>query len=70
MSNILEFIRPHSAFDPDTLTILGDVYDRACDGFCSCQSSRACDEMADRIFDADEWRTRPRHTLAERGARN
>jgi hypothetical protein len=52
MSNILKFIRPHSTFDPDTLTILGDVYDRACARFCSCQSSPACDEMADRIFAA------------------
>jgi hypothetical protein len=52
MSNILKFIRPHSTFDPDTLTILGDVYDRACVRFCSCQSSPDCDEMANRIFAA------------------
>ncbi len=50
MSNILKFIRPDSAFDPDTLTILGDVYDRACARFCSCQPSLACDEMANKIF--------------------
>ena len=52
MSNILKFIRPDSAFDPDTLTILGDVYDRACASFCSCQPSPTCDEMANRIFAA------------------
>ena len=52
MSNILKFIRPNSAFDPDTLTILGDVYDRACTRFCSYQSGPACDEMANRIFAA------------------
>jgi hypothetical protein len=52
MSNVLKFIRPDCAFDPDTLTILGDVYDRACDRFCSCQPSATCDEMADRIFAA------------------
>jgi|HubBroStandDraft_2_1064218.scaffolds.fasta_scaffold860021_2 hypothetical protein len=52
MSNILKFIRPDSAFDPDTLTILGDVYDRACARFCSCQPSPACDEMANKIFAA------------------
>ena len=52
MSNILRFIRLHSDFDPDTLTILGDVYDRACDRFCGCQPSPACDEMANRIFAA------------------
>jgi hypothetical protein len=50
MSNILKFIRPDSAFDPDTLTILGDVYDRACARLCGCQSSPACDEMANKIF--------------------
>jgi hypothetical protein len=52
MSNILKFIRPDSAFDPDTLTILGDVYDRACARFCGCPSSLACDEMANKIFAA------------------
>jgi hypothetical protein len=52
MSNVLKFIRPNSAFDPDTLTILGDVYDRACGRFCSCEPSPTCDEMADRIFAA------------------
>jgi hypothetical protein len=52
MSNILKFIRPDSAFDPDTLTILGDVYDRACARYCGCRSSPACDEMANRIFAA------------------
>jgi hypothetical protein len=52
MSSILKFMRPGAAFDPDTLTILGDVYDRACDGFCGCKSSPACEAMADRIFAA------------------
>jgi hypothetical protein len=52
MSNILKFIRPHTTFDPDTLAILVDVYDRACARFCGCQSSPACDEMANRIFTA------------------
>jgi hypothetical protein len=52
MSNILKFIRPQTTFDPDTLTILGDVYDRACDRFCRCQSSPVCDQMANRIFAA------------------
>jgi hypothetical protein len=52
MSNILKFIRPQTTFDPDTLTILGDVYDRACARFCRCQSNPACDEMANRIFAA------------------
>jgi hypothetical protein len=50
MSSILKFIRADSTFDPDTLTVLGDVYDRACSSFCSCRSSLACDEMANRIF--------------------
>jgi hypothetical protein len=52
MSSLLKFIRPNSDFDPDTLTVLGVVYDQACAHFCSCQSSPACDEMADRIFAA------------------
>jgi hypothetical protein len=52
MSNILKFIRPQTGFDPDTLTVLGDVYDRACASFCGCQSNPACDEMANRIFAA------------------
>jgi hypothetical protein len=52
MSSILKFTRPNSAFDPDTLTVLGDVYHRACARFCSCRSSPACDEMADRILAA------------------
>ena len=52
MSNILKFVRPNTDFDPDTLTILGDVYDRACAGFCGRQPSQTCDEMANRIFAA------------------
>ena len=52
MSSIEKFIRPSSSFDPDTLTILGDVYDRVCAQFCSCRQSPACDAMADRIFAA------------------
>jgi hypothetical protein len=52
MSGILRFKRPDAAFDPDTLTILGDVYDRACASFCECKSSPVCDEMANRIFAA------------------
>lgn len=52
MSSILKFIRANATFDPDTLTVLGDVYDRACFSFCSCQSSPACDEMANKIFTA------------------
>lgn len=50
MSSVLKFMRDGAAFDPDTLTILGDVYDRACSAFCRCPSSPACDEMANRIF--------------------
>jgi hypothetical protein len=50
MSNVLKFVRPGSAFDPDTLTVLGDVYDRACASFCRLQPSLECDEMANRIF--------------------
>jgi hypothetical protein len=50
MSSIQKFIRPNSAFDPDTLTILGDVYDRACTRYCSRQPSPTCEAMADRIF--------------------
>jgi hypothetical protein len=50
MSNVLKFIRANSNFDPNTLTVLGDVYDRACSSFCSSKSGRTCDAMADRIF--------------------
>jgi hypothetical protein len=52
MSSILKFIRPNSTFDPDTLTLLGDVYDRACASFCSGEPSAACNQMANRIFAA------------------
>jgi hypothetical protein len=52
MSSILKFMRADAAFDPDTLTILGDVYDRACSRFCSHPFSPVCEEMADRIFTA------------------
>lgn len=52
MSNILKFIRPDAAFDPDTLTILGDVYERACTQYCSVPAGPTCDAMADRIFAA------------------
>jgi hypothetical protein len=41
MSNIPRFIRPSSSFDPDTLTILGDVYDRACTRFEICRTASA-----------------------------
>jgi hypothetical protein len=52
VSNILKFIRPNTSFDPDFLTVLGDVYDRACAQYCSCKSSKACDVMAEKIFAA------------------
>lgn len=29
MGQILQFVRPYDVFDPDTLIILGDAYDRA-----------------------------------------
>ena len=59
MSNVSKFIRPNSHFDPEILTVLGDVYDRACDGYCGCKVSATCDAMADKIF-----------TAAMRGERN
>ena len=34
------------------LTVLGDVYDRACARFCSRKVSPDCDAMAERIFAA------------------
>jgi hypothetical protein len=52
MSSIQKFIRPNSSFDPDTLTVLGDVYDRACARFCGCRTTPACDAMANKIFTA------------------
>jgi hypothetical protein len=52
MSSIQKFIRPNSSFDPDTLTVLGDVYDRACADFCGCRTSAAGDAMANKIFTA------------------
>ncbi len=52
MSSIVKFIRANSTFDPDTLTVLGDVYDRACSSFCGCKTSPACEAMANRIFAA------------------
>jgi hypothetical protein len=52
MSSILKFIRGNSTFDPDTLTVLGDVYDRACAQFCSREPSPTCDAMANKIFAA------------------
>lgn len=52
MTNVSRFIRPDSHFDPETLTVLGDVYDRACANYCGCQASATCDEMANRIFAA------------------
>jgi hypothetical protein len=52
MSSILKFTRPGATFDPDTLTVLGDVYDRACARFCSRKVSPDCDAMAERIFAA------------------
>jgi hypothetical protein len=50
MTNVSRFIRPDSHFDPETLTVLGDVYDRACANYCGCKVSATCDEMANRIF--------------------
>jgi hypothetical protein len=50
MTNVSKFIRANSHFDPETLTVLGDVYDRACDSYCGCKASTTCDAMADRIF--------------------
>lgn len=52
MSNVLKFMRANHSFDPDTLTILGDVYDRACAQSCSQPAGPICDAMADRIFAA------------------
>ena len=52
MSSVLKFIRGNATFDPDTLTVLGDVYDRACSSFCSRKQSSVCDEMANKIFAA------------------
>jgi hypothetical protein len=52
MSNILQFIRPETAFDPETLAILGDVYDRACRRYCPARSAAVCEVMADRIIGA------------------
>lgn len=50
MTNVSKFIRPNVHFDPETLTVLGDVYDRACANYCGCDISVVCDSMADRIF--------------------
>ena len=52
MSGVLKFIRPGSNFDPDMLTVLGDVHDRACSSLCEQQASPECEEMANRIFSA------------------
>jgi hypothetical protein len=52
MSNILQFIRPSTTFDPDTLVILGDVYDRACADFCTAWPGEVCEAMAERIIAA------------------
>jgi hypothetical protein len=52
MSNILQFIRSETAFDPETLSVLGTVYDRACTGYCTGPSDLACEGMAARIITA------------------
>jgi hypothetical protein len=52
MSNILKFIQQNTTFDPDTLLLLGDVYDRACDQSCTGRLDTACEGMASRIVDA------------------
>jgi hypothetical protein len=50
MSKILQFIRPETAFDPEILAMLGDVYDRACSRYCRAKSAAVCEVMADRII--------------------
>lgn len=71
MSSILKFMRANASFDPDTLTVLGDVYDRACASLCRCKSDPACDDMANRILiAATKGELDPRQTVADRGARN
>jgi hypothetical protein len=52
MSDISQFILPGTAFDPGTLLILGDVYDRACARFCAGRSDLKCGPMAQRIIAA------------------
>jgi hypothetical protein len=52
MSNIVQFVCPETSFDPETLAILGDVYDRACSRYCRARSTAVCEVMADRIIGA------------------
>jgi hypothetical protein len=52
MSNILQFLKPNVTFDPDTLLILGDVYDRACTRLCTGPLDSVCEVMASRIISA------------------
>jgi hypothetical protein len=53
MPNILQFVRPTSAFDPDTLMLLGSAFDRARSSLENMTHSDAVHEMmAGRIFDA------------------
>jgi len=53
MSNILQFIRPTSSFDPETLIVLGSAYDRARRSLGNSTSVETAQEIiASRIIDA------------------
>jgi hypothetical protein len=53
MTNILQFIRPDTAFDPETLAILGAAFDRArAELHDTGQPELVCEIMASRIIAA------------------
>jgi 2C-methyl-D-erythritol 2,4-cyclodiphosphate synthase len=53
MAEILKFIRPTDSFDPETLAILGTVYDRAVASLNGhSQSDAVRSTVADRIMTA------------------
>lgn len=47
------------SFDPGTLAMLGDLYDRACARYCGGPADGICEVMADKLI-----------TAAMRGERN
>ena len=52
-----------NVFDLDALTVLGEVYDRACSALCGCRQSGACDAVANRIIVAAMKGERDPHKL-------
>ena len=50
--SVRQFTHLSNVLDPDTLTVIAYVYDRACSELCSCRTSAACDAMSNRLIEA------------------